>query len=62
MEALEGTKEPVCVFHIESTAVVAYKIFSRFTCRVCHPQLNPGEIYEAREPPGISDEVLHYDA
>ena len=43
---MEGTEEPVGISHIESTAVVAYKIFSRFTGTVCHPELNSGEIYQ----------------
>ena len=43
MEALEGTEEPVGISHIESTTVVAYKVFSRFTGRVCHPELDSGQ-------------------
>ena len=62
MEALEGTEEPVGISHIESTAVVAYKLFSRFTTRVCHSELNSGEIYQACELPGIPDQIIHDDA
>ena len=62
VEALESAEEPVGVSHIESTAVVAYKIFSRLTGRIGDPELNSGQIYQACEFPGISDQVLHYDA
>ena len=45
VETLKGTEKPVGVLHIESSAVVAYKIFSRFTGRACDPELYSREIY-----------------
>ena len=45
VEALEGAEEPVGVSHIESTAVVAYKILSRLTGGIGNPELNSGQIY-----------------
>ena len=62
VEALEGTEEPVGISHIESTTVIAYKIFSRFIGRMCHPELDSGAIHRACELPGIRDQIIQDDA
>jgi hypothetical protein len=62
VETLEGTEKPVGVSHIESSTVVAYKIFSRFTGRVCGSEFYSGDIYETCELPSIPHQVFQDDA
>jgi hypothetical protein len=62
VETLEGAEKPVGVSHIESSTVVAYKIFNRFTSRVYDPEFYSGEIYEACELPSIPHQVFQNDA
>ena len=62
VETLEGAEKPVGVSHIESSAVVAYKVFSRFTGGVGDPNFYSGELYEAGKLPGIFHQVFQDDA